>query len=263
MSRRRGRLVAPLLTPALAMIVACGIDPPSAGVYVVASPMSTIADSDSVSEFPPGTLVGIDGLPDGDRRSGVAGEAAEGEDSPVHVPPPETVAMVGDSLTLSAVEELDAWLADLGLDVLVIDGVENRRMTHRTRTVSSGADAISAILAEESPDLWVIALGTNDVGGGTSALRDDVRTLLDLIPDHIPVVWVDLWIRDLPDEIVDDNEAIRSVVAGRPRSIVVDWHSFADGDGLIAGDGVHLTASGQRMFAASIAARIDELLSIR
>jgi lysophospholipase L1-like esterase len=261
MSRRRGRLVAPLLTPILAMVVACGIDQPSAGVYVILNPTTTLTadtnvpDTDGVIVFPPGTLA--------ERIGDQPDSQAGGQDSTDRLPKPETVAVVGDSLTLSAVEELDAWLTDLGLDVLVIDGVENRRMTHRTRTVSSGADAISAILADESPDLWVIALGTNDVGGGTPALRDDVRTILDLIPDRVPVVWVDLWIRDLADEIVDDNQAIRSIVATRPRSIVVNWHSFGDDDGLIAGDGVHLTSSGQRMFAASIAARIDELLAIR
>ncbi len=261
MSRRRGRLVAPFLTPVLAMIVACGIDQPSAGVYVIGHPTTTliadinVPDTDGVIVFPPGTPGGrIGDQPD---------IQPGGQDSTNRRPKPETVAVVGDSLTLSAVEELDAWLTDLGLDVLVIDGVENRRMTHRTRTVSSGADAIAAILADESPDLWVIALGTNDVGGGTSSLREDVGTLLDLIPDRVPVVWVDLWIRDLPGEIADDNDAIRSVVASRPRSIVVDWHSFGDDDGLIASDGVHLTSSGQRMFAASIAARIDELLAIR
>lgn len=260
MSRRRGRLVAPLLTPVLAMTVACGIDQPSAGVYVVPNPTTTLhPDANDVIVFPPGTVAGRIG----DQLDvQVGGEQAGGLDSTDRGPTPETVAVVGDSLTLSAIEELDAWLTDLGLDVLVIDGVENRRMTHRTRAVSSGADAISAILADESPDLWVIALGTNDVGGGTPALRGDVRTILDLIPDRVPVVWVDLWIRDLPDEIVDDNQAIRSIVETRPRSIVVDWHTFGDDDGLIAGDGVHLTPSGQRMFAASIAARIDELLAI-
>jgi lysophospholipase L1-like esterase len=174
---------------------------------------------------------------------------------------PVSVAVVGDSLTLSAVEELRPALTRLGLDVIAIDGVEDRRMVSRTSTVSSGSDAISVILENDSPDLWVIALGTNDVGAqqATQTIRGHMTAVLDLIPDGVPVVWVDLWIRDRHDQIVDVNDVIDSVIAARPGSAVVDWYSHGDDKSVITADGVHLTAAGQRVFAGSIAATIDTL----
>ena len=52
---------------------------------------------------------------------------------------------------------------------------------------------------------------------------------------------------------------LRDTLAGRPDTIVADWFSHGDDDGLIAGDGVHLTNDGRYMFAATIAAATVDL----
>lgn len=267
MLARRGGVVAACLV----IVASCGLATPSVGVRVVASPTSipTSTESaqsvgDSISDAPDGST----GTATEDDRGGrdVAdatldghGGDATGSDSGLSLP--VSVAVVGDSLTLSAVEELEPALTRLGLDVIAIDGVEDRRMVSRTSTVSSGSDAISAILANDSPDLWVIALGTNDVGAqqAPQTIRGHMRAVLNLIPDGVPVVWVDLWIRDRHDQIVDANDVIDSVISARPGSAVVDWYSHGDDKSVITADGVHLTAAGQRVFAGSIASTIDTL----
>ncbi len=257
---RRGGIVAACLV----IVTGCGLDTRSAGVRVV-PPSTTIVTAQSATGPGDDAIATSNDTDDTDDRVD-DGRNDEQTDTPIGSASdgllPSSVAVVGDSLTLSAVEELGPALTGLGLDVIAIDGVKNRRMVSRTSTVSSGSDAIAAIMATESPDLWVIALGTNDVGAqqGISDMGRDMRTVLNLIPDDVPVVWVDLWIRDQPYQIVDGNRLIRAIIATRQGSGVVDWYAHGQfDDGVITDDGVHLTQSGQRRFADSIVSTIDTL----
>ena len=114
---------------------------------------------------------------------------------------PETVAMIGDSITFMSTEPLQAALAATGLEVLAIDAQVGRRIT-----VGEGAGPIPAptivefIANSEPPDVWVIALGTNDIGQYADAgeFAAQVQTLLDLLPAAAPLVWIDTWDGDQP-----------------------------------------------------------------
>lgn len=176
-------------------------------------------------------------------------------------PMPTTAAVVGDSLTLSAVDEITDALDALGLEA-VVDGMENRRLVRGSSDLPSGTDAIEAILDAGPPELWVVALGTNDVGAQVSDddFLSDLVEVLRLVPDDAPLVWVDLWIRDRPDQIATANRTIRSALGRRSApTVVVDWHSHGEEPGVIVGDGVHLTEEGQRRFAGSIAAAVESM----
>ncbi len=173
---------------------------------------------------------------------------------------PRSVAVIGDSLTLSAQEEISAALELAGIELFIVDGAENRRMTSGSSEVPPATASIEAVLQDAQPELWVFALGTNDVGAqtGTDVFREDMNVMLDLLPVNASVIWVDLWIRDRDGKIVEANEAIR-LELGRRRGVgaVVDWHTQADNPGIITRDGVHLTADGQQLFADSIVTAID------
>jgi lysophospholipase L1-like esterase len=175
---------------------------------------------------------------------------------------PATVAVVGDSLTLSAQEEITAYLTGIGIEVVEVDGAVNRRMTNGAEP-DPGIDVIEDIADATEPELWVVALGTNDVGSAVSPdqFGADVTTLLEAIPDNAPVVWVDLWIRDRQEQIATANEVLRSALAGRPDTAVADWFSHGDDPGLVAGDGIHLTDDGRYMFAATIATATVDLFN--
>ncbi len=58
-----------------------------------------------------------------------------------------------------------------------------------------GTDIVEFIANSDPPDVWVIALGTNDIGQYPDAeeFGAQVQTLLDLLPDDAPLVWVDTW----------------------------------------------------------------------
>jgi lysophospholipase L1-like esterase len=175
---------------------------------------------------------------------------------------PKSVAVVGDSLTLAAETEIENALSQLGLDVLVVDGVESRRMVRGGSALLPGVDAIDGVLdAGLEPELWIIALGTNDVGSGSSpdSFHDDVAAVLASVPPGAPVVWIDLWIRDRSAAVAEANRALRSIAALRPATRVGDWFSHGDDPGIITDDGIHLTAAGERLFAASMASAVDSM----
>ena len=171
--------------------------------------------------------------------------------------PPESVAVVGDSLTVSAEEEIVAALDELGVRDVVIDAAEGRRINHVTGGKSSGVTAAGELAATGDPDVWVIALGTNDVPGfGPTGYRADIEALLAELPPDAPVIWVDTWIKGRIDEARQANAVLRDVAAEHPQMTVVDWFQFGDDPGLIISDGIHLAEAGQQRFAEQIAAAV-------
>jgi hypothetical protein len=263
----RGALVSIVLVSLVAVATAvagCGYDGPAGGVAAVSAQRSdddrsgdafvvTVPDA-STDSAPPAPTVDAE----------VSTEFTVPAETLVSPPAPlpATVAVVGDSLTLSAVEEIEAALTDRGLTVLVVDALESRRLAHGGRDLPPGVDAIEAILAGPEPGLWVIALGTNDVAsdGSLANFRTDLRSVLALIPDDAPIVWVDLWIRGREGSIADANRTIRAELRRRSGgAAVVDWYGHGNDEGIIGTDGVHLTEAGKGLFAASIVDAIDGL----
>lgn len=249
------------LIASLLLIVGCGAAEVAGGVEVVESRDTPVGYTNSV----------FDRVQDGFGEFDETGERPQGRTSqqdaavdivagPERPERPRTVAVIGDSLTLSAQEEIIAAMVAAEMEVITVDGVESRRMVRGSREIEPGVDAIETVLAEGDPGLWVIALGTNDVGSqvGADVFREEMDELLALLPPDAPVIWVDLWIRDLDDQIVDANQVIRSELAARQGvAAVVDWHAQAVNPGIIISDGVHLTNDGQVLFADSIVAAIN------
>jgi lysophospholipase L1-like esterase len=265
---RPGALVSVAVSVALVAAVAagCGYDGPAGGVAAVSAQPSPAEDQSGdllVVTVPDAT--GDDDVAQGPTDSAEA-SIEPAEPAPTLVAPPtplpRTVAVVGDSLTLSARDEIDAALTGRGLSVLAIDGLESRRLAHGGRELPPGVDAIEEILTGPEPGLWVIALGTNDVASDESLtnFRADLQSVLALIPDAAPIVWVDLWIRGREGAIAEANRMIRTELRRwSGGAAVVDWYGHGTDEGIIGGDGVHLTEAGKDLFAASIVDAIDGL----
>ena len=175
---------------------------------------------------------------------------------------PDTVAVVGDSLTLSASEEITGALSGIGVRAVVVDARESRRMATGSAALPSGVAAIEEVLTAHRPDVWVVALGTNDVASEVATERfvADLRATLGALPAEAPIAWVDVWIRDRRDAVAIANALLRAELERRRApTVVVDWSTAAPTEGLVTGDGVHLTQAGQDRFAAAIAAAVVEL----
>jgi lysophospholipase L1-like esterase len=172
-----------------------------------------------------------------------------------------SVAMVGDSITVRSEDALAEAFRSLGLDVHAIDAASGRRMTVEAGGDGTGLSAINA-LASDPPDLWVIALGSNDVFQYDSAeeYRDQIVTLLDAIPADAPIVWVDTYLADDPARSAEFNQALRDTLAFRGTSSVADWAAVAPADGVLS-DGIHPSDAGVQQFAGVVTNAVQPWLS--
>jgi hypothetical protein len=169
---------------------------------------------------------------------------------------PETAAVIGDSIAKSAQDIVSESIELQGIEIIEYDAMESRRMaTWGGPDLPSGASAIDDVLdAGDEPELWVVALGTNDVGAGTDpqSVRDDIDEIVDLIPDDAHLIWIDSWVGDLDQRARAFNLLLRAGLADRPNTWVLDWHELAETEGLIQDDGVHLTERGRLEYARMI-----------
>ena len=170
--------------------------------------------------------------------------------------PVESVAMVGDSITAGSRVALEEGFAGLGLDDVEIDAVSGRRMLV-DGSISSGLDAVEEIAESDPPDLWVIALGTNDVGNyRADEYGPAVAELLAAVPLDAPLIWVDTYLDGRPDDSAAFNDVLRMSLAARGRATVVDWSAIATEDDVLA-DGVHPSELGVQAFSDRVIAAVD------
>jgi lysophospholipase L1-like esterase len=171
------------------------------------------------------------------------------------------MGMVGDSITAGSTDAIRYTLAAEGFDQMAIDGETSRRIeegTGKGGTPLSGIRALYGMLAEGTEaDVWVIALGTNDVGqyDDPAEYRRLVQAIVDMIPQDVPLVWIDVFRADRYDESVAFNEILRDVVGEHADSIVMPWfdHATNADEDVLRDDGVHPNTTGNAVFANLVA----------
>jgi lysophospholipase L1-like esterase len=200
----------------------------------------------SVNGAVPSPAIAVDGDPAG--ISGAAGASADGASDI------DSVVMIGDSITKGSLPYLDERFALLGLDH-TIEAENGKRMAVSVSDNPSGA-AVAAFLAENgdgdhTDEVWVVALGTNDISQYSSPdeIAAAVNEVLDEVPDDAALVWVDTFIADRPEQTDAVNSIIRQRVERRGDSVIAPWTAFVEGDGVLTGDGVHPTSGGADVFA--------------
>ena len=168
-----------------------------------------------------------------------------------------SVAMVGDSLTVGAQDELAARAAIHGftLDINARDG----------RRTGEGAGEV----ARSAPghDLVVIALGTNDATAPdftTEAANVLVDNALAQVDPAVTVLWVNVY-RDADSRAGDAaetfNEALVAAVDRHPNLVPLDWDAWVDGHrDVVSADRIHLTDEGYQARAVWLAAAVADHL---
>ena len=166
----------------------------------------------------------------------------------------DSVVMIGDSITKGSMPYLDERFGLLGLDH-VIESENGKRMAVSSQDNPSGA-AVAAFLAgngdgDHTDEVWVVALGTNDISQYASPddIAAAVNEVLDEVPADAALVWVDTYISDRPEQTEAVNSIIRQRVERRGDSVIAPWTAFVVGDGVLTGDGVHPTNGGADVFA--------------
>ncbi|MEL6892340.1 MAG: GDSL-type esterase/lipase family protein [Actinomycetota bacterium] len=176
----------------------------------------------------------------------------------------ERVVMIGDSITVGATPYLLDGFEAIGLPV-EIGAKQGKRID-----VNSNGNPGGTQIAQEFADgvgagddvLWVVALGTNDIGqyDDQADVETEIRELLAFVPDDAPLVWINTWFRDRPEATVMVNGAIESVLRGRGGATIADWATVAPGDGVLRDDGVHPNDDGAQLFADLVVGTVRTVL---
>jgi len=177
----------------------------------------------------------------------------------------ESIVMIGDSITEGSTEALNDRFAAAGYDDVLIEAQRGKRMDTSTRDNPSGvkvADFITGGDDDHEGELWVVALGTNDVNqyGSPDELAVAVDEMLDAVPDDVPLVWVDTYYRDQLDGSAMVNTVVADRLARRGNAVMARWSDAVGGDGVVSQDGVHPTDDGQLVFADVVVSEVDEFL---
>src|SRR5215207_9090352 len=120
---------------------------------------------------------GLSGCVTGERAA-VSSDEPTTTGAPAPLP---SAALVGDSISFLSREPLEAELADHGFGTIEFDALPGRRIAEGE---SSGLDVLDfSIAAGLAPDLWIVQLGTNDLGNYEAA---GYAELIDLVLRRIP-----------------------------------------------------------------------------
>lgn len=197
---------------------------------------------------------------------GLIGDAVAGADTVTDV---DTVVMIGDSITVGSEPALTSAFQQLGFDEIVIQAQNSKRTAVSSSDNTSGVRIAEGLVALEpdadrSGELWVVALGTNDIDQYAEAdIGAFVDEMLAVVPAESPLVWVDTYFRDRPDGAAAVNAVIRERVAARGNAVVAAWSGVAGGEGVLRSDGLHPGDDGTYAFAATVADAIVVLLDLR
>jgi lysophospholipase L1-like esterase len=179
----------------------------------------------------------------------------------------DSVVMIGDSITRGSIDALRREFGSLGFANVAIEAENGKRMV-----VSSGDNVGGSKVAEflaaaggdtaHTNEVWVVALGTNDIGqyAGADEIAAAVNEVIAAVPDDAALVWVDTYFRDRPEQTQLVNSIVRERVGRRGDSVVAPWTAFATQQGVLSGDGVHPTTDGADVFAFVVADTVREFL---
>lgn len=200
---------------------------------------------------------------------GSPGAAVTGALSTIPNPPkskvPNSVTMVGDSITALSKDALTSVLDNVGFATVTIDAEPNRRIEVGSKKPKPGLAVVKFIAVKDPPDLWVIGLGTNDAG--QFATDDEYKTLIDdvlaQIPPQAPLVWMTVYRSDHLPGCVQFNNVLRATLKSRGNATIADWYGqvVAYKGKILSGDGVHPNASGILVFADTIRTAIAQRLA--
>ena len=178
----------------------------------------------------------------------------------------ESVVMIGDSITVGAQPILQEQLEQLGFADVTIVAQELKRVSLNLRDNPSGADIAAFVADDDGQDdderLWIVALGTNDISQYDSVedIVAEMETVVDSVPDDAPLIWVNTYFADRPEDTAKVNEAIEQIVDERGNAVVGRWDEIAPSEGVLRRDGVHPGDDGAKVFAALVTTTAADFL---
>ncbi len=178
-----------------------------------------------------------------------------------------SVVIVGDSITQASADELQGVLEATQISDVRIDAERGRRIevgNGKGGGALSGMRTVYNLLAEGlTPDAWVIALGTNDVGSYASpeAYGELIDGLLGMLPPRTPLVWVNVHRPQYAADTDVFNLVLQQRITGRGNAVIADWFALASDpeSDLLRSDDLHPNADGEQAFAMITAEALTKL----
>lgn len=178
----------------------------------------------------------------------------------------DSIVMIGDSITVASTDELEQRFEQRGFGDVTIVAQPGKRIGESFADNTSGA-RIADYVADEytgAPDerLWIVALGTNDISqyADSGEIEDAIDRVLESVPDEAPLIWVDTYFDDRPDDTAVVNAAIARAITARGNATIGPWSVYAAVDGVMSQDGVHPTEQGNAMFADVVSSTAADFL---
>ena len=182
----------------------------------------------------------------------------------------DSIHMVGDSITVASKAALDVRFAALGYPDAVIQSQASKRINVGSPDNSSGTTVVRELVQQDewngnpdhSTELWVIALGTNDLNqySDDAQIAAAVDALLAEVPVDAVVMWVDTFVVGSPMETDQLNAVVTQRLALRGDASIVGWSDVAWRDDVLRIDGVHPTDEGAEVFAATVAIAVGDVV---
>jgi lysophospholipase L1-like esterase len=187
------------------------------------------------------------------------GERAElGPDTVLPALALPSVALVGDSISWLSRTELEAELTESGFGRIEFDALSGRRIAEGE---SSGLQILDSMVARGvTADVWIIELGTNDLGSyDANGYGELIDLVVERIPPAAPLVWVDTYSSFGFGEAEIFNGVLRARMTARGVAAVADWYAkcVEIGPERLIPDGLHPTGEGLRTFAEVAVAPIS------
>ena len=190
--------------------------------------------------------------------TGCASERQDSSGASTGRPQRASVVVVGDSITEGSRRQMEEALAFGGFTDIIIDAVSGRRIAVGDGTTAplSGVTTLQNVLAiGADPDVWVLALGSNDVGKYPPAEYESLlNSMIDQIPADADLVWVDVYVEHDLEGTAQFNESVRTRLVDRNHSTVASWFQFASDPAaaVLQDDRLHPNEAGQQRFAALV-----------
>jgi lysophospholipase L1-like esterase len=176
------------------------------------------------------------------------------------VPARTSVVMIGDSITDGARAGLEFAFSAKGFTDVTVDAQWGRRISvgDGVSVPLNGLQAVKDLQAQGAdPDVWVVALGTNDLGlyRDAAAYAEVIDQMLALLPVDKPLVWVNTFRANQLGDTVVYNSTLAERLALRGNAVLTDWFAIASAPDqeVLTDDGVHPTRDGYGIFALTVA----------
>ncbi len=183
------------------------------------------------------------------------------------LPAPEAVrtkfAMVGDSITKASTASLTEALTAEGFTDITIKAEVSRRIAvgDGKGEPLSGVKTLFTMISEGvKPDVWAIAMGTNDAGKYKTReeYADLITQMMSMIDPKVPILWVDVYNPNQLPGTKMFNKVLREQAAARGNTTVLSWFDLASSpsEKILRDDHIHPNAKGTVVFADLVSAAL-------